>query len=58
MTFVPEILYVSCNHLMLVRDLKKFTKYYEIESIKFYDMCSHSKYAECLTVLYRKKFEK
>ena len=56
--YIPKILYVSCNPLTLVRDLKEFTKYYEIESIKLYDMFSYSKHAECLTVLHRKKFEK
>ena len=51
---IPKILYVSCNPLTLVRDLKEFTKYYEIESIKLYDMFSYSKHTETLCVMKRK----
>ena len=51
---IPKILYVSCNPLTLVRDLKEFTKYYEIQSIKLYDMFSYSKHAEILCVMKRK----
>lgn len=51
---IPKILYVSCHPLTLVRDLKEFTKCYEIESIKLYDMFAYSKHVECLCVLERK----
>lgn len=51
---IPKILYISCHPLTLVRDLKEFTKYYEIESIKLYDMFAYSKHVECLCVLERK----
>ena len=47
-----SIIYVSCNPLTLVRDLKKLSKY-ELKSIDAFDMFSYSSHMECVAILER-----
>ena len=47
-----RIIYVSCNPLTLVRDLKKLSKY-ELKSIDAFDMFSYSSHMECVAILER-----
>lgn len=45
------IIYVSCNPLTLVRDIKRLSEKYDIGFLKGYDMFSFTKHVECLCVL-------
>lgn len=49
------ILYVSCNPLTLVRDLKDMSGSYEIQSIQGFDMFPFTRHVECVTLLSLKK---
>ncbi|WP_250228552.1 23S rRNA (uracil(1939)-C(5))-methyltransferase RlmD [Anaeropeptidivorans aminofermentans] len=50
----PKIIYVSCNPVTLVRDLKIFTEAgYEIEKVRFHDMFPRSYHMECVVELCR-----
>ena len=49
------IIYVSCNPLTLVRDLKKLNNKYIIKSIDAFDMFSYSSHSEIVTILKRAK---
>ena len=48
---IPTIIYVSCNHQTLKRDLIKLSSKYKIVFAKGYDMFSYTKHVECLCVL-------
>lgn len=45
------IIYISCNPMTLVRDLKKLLTIYNIESITGYDMFSYTKHVETVSIL-------
>ena len=51
----PTILYVSCNPLTLVRDLKDMNEFYEIQSIQGFDMFPFTRHVECVALLSLKK---
>ena len=46
-----KILYVSCNPMTLIRDLKELQEIYEIASIRGFDMFPYTKHVECVVVL-------
>ncbi len=46
-----KIIYISCNPLTLVRDLKEFQSKYQITFLEGYDMFTFTKHVECLCVL-------
>lgn len=50
-----KIIYISCNPITLVRDLKQLDKYYDIKNIKLFDMFPNTHHVECVSVLHRKK---
>lgn len=50
-----ELIYVSCDPMTLVRDLKLLNKYYDIKEITPFDMFPNTKHVECLTLLNLKK---
>lgn len=53
--FPKKIIYISCNPASLVRDLKKFEKYYEIREIQPIDMFPFTSHVEVVSVLGLKK---
>lgn len=53
-----KIGYVSCNPATMARDLKLLEEKYNIKSVTPVDMFPHTASVECVTVLYRKGFEK
>ena len=53
-----NIIYVSCNPITLVRDLKLLKDNYNIEYIKPYDMFPNTYHVESISVLERKSVEK
>lgn len=48
-----KIIYISCNPLTLVRDIKELNNY-ELDHIKIFDMFPKTKHVECFCVLKRK----
>ncbi len=48
---VLTIIYISCNPVSLVRDLKKLQTKYNLLKIKGYDMFSYTYHVECVCVL-------
>lgn len=53
-----EIIYVSCDPMTLVRDLKMLNDKYEILEITPFDMFPNTYHVECVSLLHRKKIEK
>lgn len=49
------ILYVSCNPATLIRDLKRFSDFYSLDSMKLFDMFPNTYHVECVCVL-KKRF--
>lgn len=53
--YLPNtILYVSCNPITLIRDLKELQNNYKIEVIQGFDMFPYTKHVECVCVLNRR----
>lgn len=52
-----QLIYISCNPLTLARDLNSFSMY-QITNIEGFDMFPYTSHVECISVLYRKNFEK
>ncbi len=52
---IPKIIYISCNPLTLIRDLKILKEKYEVIDIKGFDMFSYTKHVECVCILNLKK---
>lgn len=52
-----KIIYVSCDPMTLVRDLKKLTNY-NLEDITLVDMFPQTHHVECVSLLQRKSSEK
>lgn len=52
---IEKIIYISCNPITLVRDLKLLKEEYEITSLKCYDMFPFTKHIETCVVLNRKE---
>lgn len=50
---IESVIYVSCNFSTLVRDLKKLTKNYAIESVKIFDMFPCTANMETVVILKR-----
>ena len=48
---ISKIIYVSCNPLTLVRDLKILLTQYKIESCKLLDMFVNTEHVETIVVL-------
>ena len=48
---IESVIYVSCNFSTLVRDLKKLTKNYAIESVKIFDMFPCTANMETVVIL-------
>lgn len=46
-----QILYVSCNPITLVRDLKDLSCQYQLQSVQGFDMFPYTKHVECVCVL-------
>lgn len=46
-----ELIYVSCDPMTFVRDLKILNEYYDIKEITPFDMFPNTKHVECLTIL-------
>lgn len=53
-----EIIYISCDPATLARDLKELSQGYEIQYIKPFNMFPRTYHVECVSLLYRKSFEK
>lgn len=53
-----EIIYVSCDPMTLVRDLKELKDNYLIKEITPVDMFPNTHHVECVSVLHRKSLEK
>lgn len=53
-----EIIYVSCDPMTLVRDLKELEEDYLIKEITPVDMFPNTHHVECVSVLHRKSLEK
>ena len=53
-----EIIYVSCDPMTLVRDLKELKEDYLIKEITPVDMFPNTHHVECVSVLHRKSLEK
>ncbi len=51
---IQQIIYVSCNFSTLVRDLKNLCKFYEVESVKIFDMFPCTANMETVVILRRK----
>lgn len=49
-----KIIYVSCNPITLVRDLKLLEKEYTVKEVSLIDMFSYTYHVECVTLLCRK----
>lgn len=49
-----KIIYVSCDPMTLVRDLKKLEDYYNIQEITPFDMFPNTHHVECLCLLTKK----
>ena len=55
--FKPKtILYVSCDPMKLMRDLKSLEDEYEIKELNLLDMFSYTYHVECVCVLEKKNF--
>lgn len=54
---IKKIIYVSCDPMTLVRDLKDLDMY-NLEKISIVDMFPQTCHVECASVLHRKKLEK
>ena len=46
-----KIIYISCNPVTLVRDLKQLDDYYDIKNIRLFDMFPQTHHVECVCVL-------
>ena len=46
-----KIIYMSCNHTTLIRDLKEFSKKYTLQTINVYDMFVYTTHLECVVLL-------
>lgn len=55
---VKRIVYVSCNPITMVRDIKDMSERYNFENITLVDMFPQTHHVECVSVLHRKAFEK
>ena len=53
-----KIIYVSCDPMTLVRDLKVFSDLYEIASITPFDMFPNTHHVESVSILQRRKIKK
>ncbi len=53
-----KIIYVSCDPMTLVRDLKVFSDLYEIASITPFDMFPNTHHVESVAILQRRKIKK
>ena len=53
-----KIIYISCDPITLARDLKELLNFYEIKTLKGFDMFSYTYHVECVTVLCRKSLIK
>ena len=53
-----EVIYVSCDPMTLVRDLKVLGEDYLIKEITPVDMFPNTHHVECVSVLHRKSLEK
>ena len=53
-----EIIYVSCDPMTLVRDLKELEEDYLIKEITPVDMFPNTHHVECVSILHRKSLEK
>jgi len=51
---IDKIVYISCNPITLVRDLKLLLNDYEITFFRCYDMFSYTKHVECVCLLKRR----
>lgn len=49
-----KIIYISCDPITLARDLKELLNFYEIKTLKGFDMFSYTYHVESVTVLCRK----
>lgn len=50
-----KIIYISCNPVTLVRDLKQLDTYYDIKNIRLFDMFPQTHHVECVALLSLKK---
>jgi len=48
------IIYISCNKLTFIRDLKLLEELYKVDSIRLFDMFPNTKHVECVCVLNRR----
>lgn len=55
---IERLIYVSCNPITLARDINILKDKYNLVSISLFDMFPNTSHAECVSVLYRKNFEK
>ena len=53
-----RIVYVSCNPITMVRDIKDMSESYNFENITLVDMFPQTHHVECVSVLHRKAIEK
>lgn len=55
---IERLIYVSCNPITLARDINILKDKYNLVSMSLFDMFPNTSHAECVSVLYRKNFEK
>ena len=53
----PRIIYVSCNPMTLIRDLKCLFDMYELSCVKGFDMFPYTKHVETIVLLSRKSLD-
>ena len=47
----PKIIYISCNHMTMLRDIELLKKEYKIEKFYLMDMFSYTKHMECMCIM-------
>ena len=55
---IERLIYVSCNPITLARDINILKDKYNLVGMSLFDMFPNTSHAECVSVLYRKNFEK
>lgn len=55
---IERLIYVSCNPITLARDINILKDKYNLVGMSLFDMFPNTSHVECVSVLYRKNFEK
>lgn len=52
-----KVVYISCNHATLIRDLTDFEEYYDVNTVIPVDMFPYTSHVECVALMGRKNNE-